>query len=265
MKPRAMSLWIVAAASSAFWPRRSVQARVSFSPAVKNVIRSSSSRRRLVTSPSADGRPPGTPPPPRRAARRARPRARGRSPPARSRSRAAASSSAARARAGSSPGHSASVLPSSRCASSRSSSAASARSVASPDFACFATRSRRRSTWSRSATSSSSFSVSRSAAGSRVPLNASSTTSSASTWRRLPSSCGAGARHVDHAHRRGRDLLRADDVREPVEPLVGDRGHADVLLPELARAPSASARGTASSSPTTAARRCRPRAPRDGG
>ena len=55
MKPRAMSEWIEAAASSAVWPRRSVHARVSFSPAVKNVIRSSASRRRRTTSSSAEG------------------------------------------------------------------------------------------------------------------------------------------------------------------------------------------------------------------
>ena len=55
MKPRAMSEWIAAAASSAVWPRRSGHARVSFSPAVKNVIRSSTSRRRRATSSSADG------------------------------------------------------------------------------------------------------------------------------------------------------------------------------------------------------------------
>src|SRR6478672_7939709 len=61
---------------------------------------------------------------------------------------------------------------------------------ASPDFACFATRSSRRSTWSRSATSSSSFNVSRSSAGTRVPEKPSRTTRSASTCRRLPSSAG---------------------------------------------------------------------------
>ena len=57
MNPRAMSEWIEAAASSAVCPRRSVHARVSFSPAVKNVIRSSASRRRRITSSSADALP----------------------------------------------------------------------------------------------------------------------------------------------------------------------------------------------------------------
>jgi hypothetical protein len=55
MKPRAMSEWIDAAASSAVCPRRSVQARVSFSPAVKNVIRSCASRSRRTSSSSAEG------------------------------------------------------------------------------------------------------------------------------------------------------------------------------------------------------------------
>ena len=91
---------------------------------------------------------------------------------------------------GSSPVQSAIVLPESRCASSFSSSSTSLRSFASPDFACFVMRSSRFSTWSRSATSSSSFSVSRSSAGTCVPEKPSSTTSSASTWRRLPSSAG---------------------------------------------------------------------------
>ena len=55
MKPRAMSEWIVAAASSAVWPRRSVHARVSFSPAVKNVISPSACSSSRTTSSSADG------------------------------------------------------------------------------------------------------------------------------------------------------------------------------------------------------------------
>src|SRR5205814_298707 len=58
MKPRAMSEWIVSAASSAVSPRLSVQARVSLSPAVKNVIRSRVSASRRTTSPSADSPPP---------------------------------------------------------------------------------------------------------------------------------------------------------------------------------------------------------------
>ena len=57
MKPRAMSEWIVSAASRAVWPRRSVHARASVSPAVMNVIRSSASVRRRATSARAEGRP----------------------------------------------------------------------------------------------------------------------------------------------------------------------------------------------------------------
>ena len=55
MKPRAMSEWISSAASSAVWPRRSVHARASVSPPVKNVIRSSASRSLRTTSSRADG------------------------------------------------------------------------------------------------------------------------------------------------------------------------------------------------------------------
>ena len=52
-----MSEWIASAASSADSPSRSVHARVSFSPAVKKVIRSSASRSRPATSSSADSPP----------------------------------------------------------------------------------------------------------------------------------------------------------------------------------------------------------------
>ena len=52
-----MSEWIDPAASSAVWPERSVHALVSFSPAVKNVIRSSASRSRRTTSSSAESPP----------------------------------------------------------------------------------------------------------------------------------------------------------------------------------------------------------------
>jgi hypothetical protein len=50
-----MSEWIVPAASSADSPRRSDHARVSFSPAVKNVIRSSASESLRTISSSAEG------------------------------------------------------------------------------------------------------------------------------------------------------------------------------------------------------------------
>src|SRR5579862_710495 len=190
MKPRAISVWIVAAASIAVRPRRSVHARVSFSPAVKNVIRSRVSARRRTIDARADS------PPARNSAASssvisASSASSCRSIPAgpftidRSGFLVSGSSSG-----GSSSPQSASVFPESRCASSRSSSSASCFSFASPDFACLATRSRRRSTWSRSATSSSSFSVSRSSSGTRVPEKPSRTTRSASTWRSFPSSSG---------------------------------------------------------------------------
>ncbi len=40
----------------------------------------------------------------------------------------------------------------------------------------------------------------------------------------------AGARHVDDPHGGRRDLLGRDDRGDLVEPRVGDRRHADVLL-----------------------------------
>ena len=43
----------------------------------------------------------------------------------------------------------------------------------------------------------------------------------------------AGAGHVLHPHRGRRHLLRADELREPLEPVVGDRRHADVRLVRL--------------------------------
>ena len=156
MKPRAMSEWIVAAASSAVWPLRSVQARVSLSPAVKNVIRPSASfsrrddlverrrpvaelRRLLVGQLGELGLELAVDPA---------------GPFSTASSGFVVSGSSS---AGSSPGQSASGCPASRCASSaRQRRRARARLAASPDFACFATRSSRRSTWSRSATSSSS-------------------------------------------------------------------------------------------------------------
>jgi hypothetical protein len=54
MKPLAMSVWTAAAASSAVPPRRSVQARVSFSPAVKKLTRSRAAKSRRTTSSRAD-------------------------------------------------------------------------------------------------------------------------------------------------------------------------------------------------------------------
>ena len=52
----------------------------------------------------------------------------------------------------------------------------------------------------------------------------------------VPEQRRAGAGHVLHADRRGRDLLRRDDLRQRVEPLVRDLGHADVRLAVLAAA-----------------------------
>jgi hypothetical protein len=46
----------------------------------------------------------------------------------------------------------------------------------------------------------------------------------------VPEELWPGARDVDDADRGGRHLLRMDERGEPVEALVGDRGHADVGL-----------------------------------
>ena len=75
MNPRAMSEWMVSAASSAVWPRRSVHARVSLSPAVKKLMRSSAANSRRTTSSSADAAPSRKASASSGPARRARPRA----------------------------------------------------------------------------------------------------------------------------------------------------------------------------------------------
>ena len=190
------------------------------------------------------GRPPpaptrrrrGTRPPPPRRAPTARPRARGRSRPGRSRPRAAASSSAARAPAAARRRSRRAATPPSMCASTLPSSSTSTRSFGSPDFACFSTRSSRFSTWSRSATSSSSCRFSRSRAGSASGEKPSSDDEQRVHLAQVPEQRGPGAGHVLHADRRGRDLLRRDDLRQRVEPLVRDLRHADVRLAVLAAA-----------------------------
>src|SRR6476620_7840151 len=189
MKPRAMSVWIVSAASSAVRPRRSDHARVSFSPAVKKLINPSSSLRRRTTSSRAEA--PSRKPAASASDMSASSASNLRSIPFGPFSTASSGLVVSGSRpAGSSPGQSARVPPASTCASTRPSSSTSFRSWRSPDFACLVTRSRRRSTWSRSATSSSRLSVSRSSAGTRVPEKPSSTTRSASTCRRFPSNSG---------------------------------------------------------------------------
>ena len=207
MNPRAMSEWIVPPASSAVWPSRSVQARVSFSPAVKNVIRPSASLSRRTTSSSADGavaergrllvgelRQLGLElaVDPVRAVddrdqrlRRqrielgrelARPLGQRQCPPRGARA----------PRAGSPPPC---ELP------------------ASPDLACFSTRSRRFATWSVSATSSSSFE--RLEVALRIGARREAVRDGEQRVD-LPQAAEqgrAGAGHVLHAHRRGCHLL----------------------------------------------------------
>src|SRR5690348_2626026 len=179
---------MVAAASSAVWPRRSGQARVSFSAAVKNEIRSTASYNRRAISPTAPAAPSLN-----AAASSSRSSASSASslasrPPGPFRTSISGFVVRGSSPGGSSPGHSERGRSASRCASTASSWTTSPRSCGSPDFACFRTRSSRRSTWSRSAISSSSCSVTRSSSGFRAPDQASRTTSSASTCLRFPSS-----------------------------------------------------------------------------
>src|SRR5262245_21547841 len=185
MKPRAMSVWIVAAASSAVSPCASVQARVSFSPPVKNVSSPAVSKRFDSTC----SKPPG---PSRNSA-------------ASSGDSSASSASSLRSMppsplticttgfivrgsssGGSPPSYPLSGPPASTCARMRSSSDTSPRSCLSPDLAIVRTRSRRFSTWSRSATTSSRPIVSRSCAGSASRPKPRSTASSASAFRSSP-------------------------------------------------------------------------------
>ena len=118
----------------------------------------------------------------------------------------------------------------------RASCSASFRSAGSPDFACFSTRSSRRSTWSRSATSSSSSSVSRSRAGSASGREAVRDGEDRVDLAEPTEERGPGSRDVDDADRRRRHLPRPDQRRHPLEPVVRDRRHADVLLAEAGAA-----------------------------
>ena len=208
-----MSEWIAAAASSAVWPRRSGQARVSFSPAVKNVIRSSSSRRRRATSSSAEGAPSRNAAASSSEARRARPRARGRSRRARSRPRSAASSSAARARPAARRRRPRAACPASTAARTSRSRSTSARSFGSPDFACFSTRSSRPATWSRSATSSSRLQVLEVAGRIGARREAVEHDEQRVDLAEVAEQRRPGARDVLDADRDRRDLLGRDDLR----------------------------------------------------
>ena len=171
-----------------------------------------------------------------RAARPAPPRAGGRSRRGRSRSRSAASSSAARARRAARPDSPPALCPRRRARAPSAAPRASARSFASPDFACFSTRSRRRSTWSRSATSSSSLNVSRSSSGVGATPKPRRTTSSASTCRRFPS-CAAPEPGTSWTRIVAGVIFRAFTTSASCRSrVVGDRRHADVRLAVLAAA-----------------------------
>ena len=86
----------------------------------------------------------------------------------------------------------------------------------------------RRSTCSRSATMSSRRSVSRSAPDRRRPRSRRARRGA----RRLTELAGdlGAPRDVDDADRCRRHLLRADDLGEPVEAVVGDHRHPEVRL-----------------------------------
>ena len=248
MKPRAMSVWIASAASSAVSPRVSVQARVSVGPAVKNVIRSAAAKISRSTDSSADG-------PSRNSA-------------ASSGGISASSASSLRSippgpfsirtsgfvvsgssSRGSSPGYSESGCPASACASTRSSSETSSRRRGSPDFACWRTRSSRPSTWSRSETTSSSKSASRSAAASRVPENASTTPSSASVCRRLPSSVWPVPGTSMSSSATGVIFAELSIRGDRLEPLVGDRHRPDRPVSAAASAPRTASTGLSRAAP----------------
>ena len=102
--------------------------------------------------------------------------------------------------------------------------------------------------------------VSRSPAGSASGPKPRSTTSRASTWRRLPS-CASPAPGTSWTRIvAGGDLARVHDLREGVEPLVGDRRHADVRLAVLAAARARQRREERCLAARRPGRRCRPRA-----
>ena len=211
-----MSEWIVAAASSAVWPRRSVHARVSLSPAVKKVIRPSASFSRRTTSSSAERPVAERRPPPRRRARRAPPRARSRSRPGRSRRR---SQRLRRQRLELGRQLLAAVGERAAGLEVREEPLEARRPPAqlrgSPDFACFCDP--LEPPLDVVAVGDEQLELQRLevACGSAPAENPSTTASSASTWRRLPSSCGAGAGDVDDADRGRRHLARARRAREP--------------------------------------------------
>ena len=205
-------------------PRRSVQARVSFSPAVKK--RDQVER---VEQPADDLVERRRPVAERgrlllASARRARPRASGRSRPARSRPRAAASSSAARARGGSSPRPVGERLARPRGARAapraRRPPCAAPRRPTSPACAPARAAARRGRGRRRAARAGASRGRPAGVGVGREPVEHGEQRvdlAEVAEQRR------ARAGDVDDADRGGRDLLRADDLGDAVEPLVGDR------------------------------------------
>ena len=120
--------------------------------------------------------------------------------------------------------------PASTCARTRSSWATSSRSLGSPDFACVRTRSRRFSTWSRSATTSSSWIVSRSCSGSASGPKARRTAIRASAFRSSPRTGALSPGGSTTLTVAGVVFCGALDGGDRLQPLVGDGRDADVLL-----------------------------------
>ena len=261
-----MSVWIDAAASRAVAPRGSVQARVSFSPAVKKAIRSSASKRRADDRGRARSGPSSGTPPPRPASSSASSASSLRSiaesdRPVQSSTTSSRLVVSGSSSGGRSPGQSARICRPPGGRAPPRAAPTSSRSSGSPDFACDRTRSSRRSTWSRSATSSSSWSL-QVASGSR-PGEAVDDREQRVHLAQVAEQRRPGAGDVDDAQRGGGDLLRGHDRGER-----GSRSSAIGAMPtfsfSLVRRRRAGARERVEErrlAGRSAGRRCRPRAP----
>ena len=229
MKPRAMSVWIVAAASRAVCPSRSVQARVSLSPTVKNAISPSASFNLRTTSSSAEG-------PSRNSAASSSGRSASSAsslqsipcgPFSTARSGFVVSGSSS---GGSSPGQSASVLPASRCSRSPTSVSSSVRlrgvarlrllrDALVPTLDVIAIRDEQLELERLEVVG-----------GRRVGREAVEHREDRVDLAQVAEERRARARNVDDADRRRRHLPSRHERGEPREAVVGDRRHPDVRL-----------------------------------
>ena len=224
-----MSEWIVAAASSAVWPSRSVHARVSFSPAVKNVIRPSASLQAAARPRPAPTARRGTRRPPRPKALPAPPRACSRSPRSvldrdqRLRRQRVELRRAARRPVGERlPGVEVREERGERLHLGALRRVAGLRLLLDPLV----------SPLDVVAVGDEELELQRLevVAGRRVIREAVEHGKDRVDLAEVPEELRPGAGDVDDADRGGRHLLRMDERGEPVEVLVGDRGHADVGL-----------------------------------